>query len=178
MSFWNPLYISVGPSYGIYTEVKRHTCYWIFLSEMGNRKCLFLSQSHFHNLHTLGWLDGNYFPQGLKGLRRSFMSVGILKNILSLACLLFMNTWQCFVYLVLNCRLFAMNVVWQDMLLHRTVRSVYGFMIRKPPRKRPPERLSLIIQMDAVDQLASEGIHWCTFGALKNGEFIGWLMNY
>jgi len=36
------------------------------------------------------WMGIN-FQWGFKGLRRSFMSVGILKNILSLACLLFMN---------------------------------------------------------------------------------------
>jgi len=32
--------------------------------------------------------------------------------------------------------------------------------------------------MDAVDQLASDGIHGCTFGAHENSDFIDWLMNY
>jgi hypothetical protein len=32
--------------------------------------------------------------------------------------------------------------------------------------------------MDAVDQLASDGIHCCTSGAHGNSEFINWLMNY
>jgi hypothetical protein len=36
------------------------------------------------------WMKIN-FQQGFKGLHRSFMSVGTLKNILSHACLLFMN---------------------------------------------------------------------------------------
>jgi len=32
--------------------------------------------------------------------------------------------------------------------------------------------------MSAMDQLASEGFHRCTFGPHENSEFIDWLMNY
>jgi hypothetical protein len=56
------------------------------------------------------------------------------------------------------------------------MRNVYRFVIRKPPRRRKPERSSLRwknnFEMDAVDQLASDGIHGCTFGALENSEFV------
>jgi hypothetical protein len=62
------------------------------------------------------------------------------------------------------------------------MRNVYRFLIRKPARKRTPERSSLRwkknFDMDEVDQLAADGIHRCTFGTHENSEFVGWLMNY
>jgi len=55
-------------------------------------------------------------------------------------------------------------------------------VIRKHLRKRTPERAGLRwknnFDMDAVDQLASDGIHGCTFGAHENSEFVDWLMNH
>jgi hypothetical protein len=59
---------------------------------------------------------------------------------------------------------------------------VYRFVIRKPPRKRPPDRASLRwknnFEMDAVDQLALDGIHKCTLGTHEKSEFVDWLMYY
>lgn len=62
------------------------------------------------------------------------------------------------------------------------MRNVCSFVIRKPPRKRPREISSLrwknSLEMDAVHQLASDGIHGRTLGAHEKREFIDWLMNY
>lgn len=110
-----------------------------------------------------------------------FLCQLVLKSI-SHACLLFVNIWQCFVYFFVNCSVYATNVDWQDMLLPSNMRNMYRFVIRKPPRKRTPERSSLRwknnFEMDAVDQLASDGFYRCIFGAHENSEFVDWLTNY